>query len=165
MRYSLIEEYSIDNGPGVRVVLWTQGCPHRCVGCHNPHTWKEGAGEKFTEKEARHILDALDEYMPKDLSVLGGEPLAPYNRDALAEFLGYIKKSRPQTEIWLWTGYLWEDVEKENAMEFIDVLIDGPFKIQEWEDNLFWKGSKNQRVIDVKETRKTGNVVLIEESS
>lgn len=162
MRYSVIEDYSIDNGPGVRVVVWTQGCPHMCKGCHNPHTWKESGGEPFTEKERDYVMEKLDEYLPKDLSILGGEPLAPYNREGVAELLGYIKKHRPQTEVWLWTGYLWEDIHELDAIKHVDVVVDGPFKMQEWEDSLFWKGSRNQRVIDVKETKRTGNIILVE---
>lgn len=161
MRYSIIEDYSIDNGPGVRVVLWTQGCPHMCKGCHNPHTWKEGGGERFTDKERDYVMEKLDEYLEKDFSVLGGEPLAPYNREGVTALLGYIKKYRPQTNVWLWTGYLWEEIEHLEVMEHVDVLVDGPFKMQEWEDSLFWKGSRNQRVIDVQETKKAGNIVLM----
>lgn len=161
MRYSLIEDYSIDNGPGVRVVLWTQGCPHMCKGCHNPHTWKEDAGRPFTDNDRDYVMEKLDEYLEKDFSVLGGEPLAPYNRDGVNALLGYIKKYRPQTNVWLWTGYLWEEVEHLEVMEHVDVVVDGPFKMQEWEDSLFWKGSRNQRVIDVKETKRAGTIVLM----
>lgn len=164
MRYARIDNFDISNGEGVRVVLWTQGCPHRCKGCHNPQTWKETAGKPFTDKERDLIVYYLDEYFPKDFSVLGGEPLAPYNRDGVAELLKHIKTVRPQTNIWLWTGYLWEDVKDLEAVKYIDILIDGRFEIglsNKMKANLKLRGSSNQRVIDVQKSLKTDEPVLV----
>lgn len=164
MRYSHIDEYDFDNGPGVRVVLWTQGCPHRCLGCHNPHTWKEDAGKKFSEEERDFIWEKLNEYVEKDFSVLGGEPLAPYNREGVLELLKWLKQKRPGLDVWVWTGYLYEDIESLEVMEYIDVLVDGPFSLSEIDLSFRWKGSSNQRVIDMKSTRLNKSIVLHEEN-
>ena len=161
MRYALIENYNIDNGIGARTVLWTQGCPHKCKGCHNAHTWNETGGKEFTDKERDLILYYLDEYFPKDFSVLGGEPLAPYNIDGVTELLRYIKEVRPQTNIWLWTGYLFEEMKDKEVMKYLDVLIDGNFIEELKVDGLKFKGSTNQRVIDVPKSLSNKKVVLL----
>lgn len=160
MRYSHIDSFDILNGTGIRVVLWTQGCPHRCKGCHNPRTWSEKAGKEFTESDMQIILDYLTQDIKKDFSVLGGEPLAPYNRDGVYEVCKKVKETLPETNIWLWTGYEWEEIKDLPVMQYIDVLIDGKF-IEELKDkNLKYCGSSNQRVIDVQASLKEDEVIL-----
>lgn len=160
MRYSHIDSFDILNGDGIRVVLWTQGCPHHCKGCHNPHTWNEKAGKAFTEADMQIILDYLTQDIKKDFSVLGGEPLAPYNLDGVYEVCKKVKETLPETNIWIWTGYEWEEVKDLPVMQYVDVVVDGKF-IEELKDkNLKYKGSSNQRVIDVKLSSKEEKVVL-----
>lgn len=164
MRYSHIDTYDFDNGPGVRVVLWTQGCPHRCLGCHNPHTWKEEAGRLFSEQERTFIWEKLNEYVEKDFSVLGGEPLAPYNREGVCSLLKWLKEKRPGLDVWVWTGYRYEEIQGLEVMQYIDVLVDGPFSMAEVDLSFRWKGSSNQRVIDMRRTRMGKAMVLHEEN-
>ena len=146
MKYSVIEKFNIDNGPGTRVVLWTQGCAHHCPGCHNPHTWKLNSGKDFTENERNLIMDYLDEYFPKDFSILGGEPLHPQNRDGVIELCNYIKENRPETNIWLWSGYeLDEIIDDKRIFESIDTLVLGRFKI-DLKGKFKFFGSSNQEL-------------------
>ena len=160
MRYSHIDSFDILNGTGVRVVLWTQGCPHRCKGCHNPHTWSEKAGKEFEEADMQRILDYLTQHIDKDFSVLGGEPLAPYNVDGVHDVCKRVKEVLPNTNIWLWTGYEWEEVKDLPVMRYVDVVVDGKF-IEELKDrDLKYKGSSNQRVIDVKKSLEKMDVIL-----
>jgi len=144
MKYSLIEKYNIDNGPGTRVVLWTQGCEHHCPGCHNPHTWKLNAGKDFTVIERDLIIDYLDEYFPKDFSILGGEPLHPQNRDGVIELCKYIKEKRPEINIWLWSGYELDEIcDDKRIFKYIDTFVLGRFKI-DLKGNFKYYGSSNQ---------------------
>ena len=144
MKYSLIEKYNIDNGPGTRVVLWTQGCEHHCPGCHNPHTWKLNAGKDFTVIERDLIIDYLDEYFPKDFSILGGEPLHPQNRDGVIELCKYIKEKRPEINIWLWSGYELDEIcDDKRIFKYIETFVLGRFKI-DLKGNFKYYGSSNQ---------------------
>lgn len=146
MKYSVIEEYNIENGPGTRVVLWTQGCHHRCLGCHNPHTWKLNFGKDFTEKERDLIMTYLDKHFPKDFSVLGGEPLHPQNRDGVIELCKYIKEKRPTTNIWLWTGYeLDEIIDDKRIFKYIDTIVTGRFEMS-LKGKFKYFGSSNQKL-------------------
>lgn len=159
MRYAHIDNYNIENGPGTRVVLWTQGCPHHCPGCHNPHTWSDKAGKEFGEEEMQKILAYLVQYFKKDFSVLGGEPLAPYNRDGVKDVCKRVKEALPETNIWLWTGYEWDEVKHLSVMDYVDVVVDGKF-IEELKDkDLQYRGSSNQRVIDVKASLREGKLI------
>ena len=160
MRYSHIDNLDILNGPGTRVVLWTQGCPHHCPGCHNPHTWSEKRGKEFEEADMQKILDYLVQYFKKDFSVLGGEPLASYNRDGVTDVCKRVKETLPDTNIWLWTGYEWDEIKGLPVMQYLDVVVDGKF-IEELKDKtLKHRGSSNQRVIDVKASLEENKIVL-----
>jgi len=163
MRFAHIDRYNIENGPGTRVVLWTQGCPHHCPGCHNPHTWAERAGKEFTEKDMDTIFTYLTEFFKKDFSILGGEPLAPYNRDGVADVCRRVKKAYPDTNIWLWTGYDWEEIKSLPALKYVDVVVDGKFIESLKEEGLKWKGSSNQKVIDVQVSLAKNEIVLYED--
>ena len=146
MRYSVIESYNIENGPGTRVVVWTQGCEHRCLGCHNPHTWKLNYGKEFTEKEEELVLQYLDEHFPKDLSILGGEPLHPQNRDGVIKLCKFIKTKRPHTNIWIWTGYNFDEIKDDKRIfEYVDTLVTGRFCLNLKVKHKYF-GSSNQQI-------------------
>ena len=145
MRYLLNDSFDIYNGPGSRVTLWVAGCPHHCKGCHNPHTWDPSQGEEYSEKLVEDILKELDQYFPKDLSILGGEPLAPYNIDDVVDLMKKVKERRPNTNIWLWTGYQIEDFQGHELFNYVDVIVDGPY-IEELHIKNKYYGSSNQKI-------------------
>ena len=159
MRYAGLLKNDVAAAPGVSVSFWTQGCPHRCKGCHNPETWDPMGGKEFTAQVLEEIIEALSANgIKRNLSILGGEPLSPEN-----EFLTYlviktVKEKLPDTEIYLWTGYVYEDLKKNNArphlsliLEQVDVLIDGPYIEAKRDITLPLRGSSNQRIIHLKE--------------
>lgn len=165
MRYCKIKPNDVANGSGIVVSLWTQGCPHRCDGCHNPETWDFGAGKEFEPKIADEILELLDkDGIKRDLSILGGEPLCPANYNGVMTLLSVIKSERPHTKVYLWTGYTLEELLKRYYIkEFknIDVLIDGKFEKDKKDLSLKYCGSTNQRVINMKETIKQEKIILL----
>lgn len=164
MRYCKIKPNDVANGSGIVVSLWTQGCPHRCKGCHNQETWDFKGGEEFTHKEADEILEMLDkDGIKRDLSILGGEPLCPANYSGVMNLLSVIKSERPHTKVYLWTGYTLDELLKKYYIrEFknIDVLIDGKFEEDKKDLSLKYCGSTNQRVINMKETIKQEKIIL-----
>ena len=127
MRYLDIKDFDINNGEGIRVSLWVSGCEFRCRGCHNAHTWDKEVGELFTEETAEYLFELMDKDIPKDLSILGGEPLAEYNRDEILQLCIKFKNRFPNKNIWLWSGYTIEQIKKDfpQILDYIDVLIDG----------------------------------------
>ncbi len=137
------------NGDGLRVVLWVAGCSHCCKGCHNPVTWDPDGGLLFDETAKKEIFDQLDKSYISGLTFSGGDPLHAANRSEVQKFAKEVKERYPDKTIWLYTGALWEQIYEEPVMQYLDVVVDGEF-IQAQKDNtLLWKGSKNQRVIDV----------------
>lgn len=148
MRYSAIKTCDINNGEGMRVSLWLQGCPHQCKGCHNPETWDIDGGKIFTEKEAYIIWEEMAKGM--DLSILGGEPLIRPNHEELDSFLKETKRRFPNSNIWLWTGYFWETIKDLSLIKYLDVVIDGLFIEDLYEEGLKHRGSTNQNIINVK---------------
>ena len=162
MNYSAIKPVDIANGPGVRVSLFVSGCPHRCKGCFNEETWDYEAGELFTGGTWHEILRLCARPFIAGLSLLGGEPLDPNNLHDVAILAASFKKKFPNKTLWCYTGYRWEEVSQLYFMKYIDVLVDGPF-IEELKDlQLKFRGSANQRIIDVQESLKQGHVVLWE---
>ena len=155
-----ILDFDINNGEGVRVSLWVSGCPHKCFNCHNSSYWDNKVGTLFTDKDMDFILELLEKDMSKDFSVLGGEPLAPYNLNKVTEICQTIKTKYPNKSIWIWTGYLYEEVKDYKVLKYTDVLIDGKYIDSLHKDNLMWKGSSNQRVISVAESLKQNKVIL-----
>jgi anaerobic ribonucleoside-triphosphate reductase activating protein len=154
MRYAGLKKNDATNcAEGVCVSFWTQGCPHRCPQCHNPETWNPEAGIPLPADYKEQIISAISANgIQRNFSILGGEPLAPYNREMVADLISTVKETYPSIDIFLWTGYTIEELEKENKscintiLSNIDYLIDGPF-IQEQKDlTLFLRGSANQRV-------------------
>lgn len=161
MRYGKINKTDIANGPGVRVSLFVSGCRNRCKGCFNPETWSFDYGESFTMRTIEEILEALSPNYIAGLSILGGDPFESENILGVLELCYEAKRLYPDKTIWIYTGYLYEDFKDLPIMEYIDVLVDGPF-IEALKDiSLKFKGSSNQRIIDVQASRSSGSVKLL----
>ena len=163
MRYSLIKPNDVANGEGVSVSLWTQGCPHHCKGCFNQSTWNYEDGKEFTQADCDYILSILNkDNIKRNFSVLGGEPLCPENIEGVLSLVETIKRNFPDIKIYVWTGYIFEELINKYSVgifKFIDVLIDGKFEKELKDLSLLLRGSKNQRVIDVNKSLKSGSVV------
>lgn len=163
MRYNKIRKMDISNGPGVRVSIFMQGCCFNCKNCFNPETHDFNGGKEFTEKTIQRVLELCDKEYVEGLSILGGEPMHPANIDGSLALAKAFKEKFTNKNVWVWTGFLFENIDKKDDLKYIDVLVDGPF-VEEWKDpRLKWKGSSNQRVIDVKKTLAENRVVEIEE--
>lgn len=160
MRYNTIRQLDIANGPGCRVSLFVQGCSFNCPGCFNTVVRDFAGGKEFTDQTLELLLELLKPDHVSGLSILGGEPLHPQNREATLRLVKQIKRVYPEKSIWLWTGYLLEEVFEDLVNSEIDVIVDGRF-IEELKDlRLKYRGSSNQRVIDLQETIKTGEIIL-----
>ena len=150
MNYCKIEQCSIAAGPGCAVSLFVSGCEHRCKGCFQPETWNFNYGKEFTEQTAQCILELAKPNYISHLAIFGGEPLHPQNRRDVLDLVRKFKSAYPEKTVWLWTGYLWEEVASDVSSSGIDVLVDGRF-VEDLKDlRLKYRGSSNQRVIDVK---------------
>ena len=160
MRYHNITKDDMLNGDGLRVVLWVAGCTHECKECQNPVTWDINGGLEFGESEKKEIFNQLDESYISGITFSGGDPLHPQNRQPVYELAKEIKEKYPDKTIWLYTGFLWEEIKDLPIIPYLDVIVDGEFKIELLDPQLYWKGSSNQRVIDVPATLKKGEVVL-----
>lgn len=149
MRYADITTCDIANGEGIGVVLWCQGCSLNCPGCQNACTHASAAGREFTSKEEDLIITELSRPQMSRLTLSGGHPLEDYNIEACTNLCKRVRAEMPDIKIWCYTGYLWENVKDLEIMRYIDVLVDGPY-IEELRDiSIPWRGSSNQRVIDV----------------
>lgn len=170
MNYAEIKTCDIANGPGVRVSLFVSGCTHRCKGCFNEIAWDFEYGKEFDEDTMKRLLDALRPDYVRGLTLLGGEPMEYRNQLGLLPFIRRVRAELPQKDIWCFSGYLfdfqirdemckkWE--ETKELLSYIDVMVDGKF-VEELKDiTLRFRGSSNQRIIDVKASLATGNVVL-----
>ena len=162
MRYNLVRKMDIADGPGVRVSIFLQGCEFHCYNCFNPETWDFKCGNEFTDETIDEVLRLCEPDHIKGLSILGGEPMHPKNIEATTKLAKEFKKKYPNKTIWSWTGFTFEDIKDKEVFKYIDVLIDGQFKINLRNPNLRWKGSSNQRVIDVQKSLKKGEVILSE---
>lgn len=170
MNYGEIKKYDIANGEGVRVSLFVSGCTHQCKGCFNYETWDFRFGKHFTEDTENELLEALNQTFISGFSLLGGEPFEPQNQEVLLPFLRKVKERYPQKNIWCYTGYTLEkDLLSESRarceytdemLSLIDVLVDGEFKEELKDITLAFRGSSNQRIIDVKESLKQGKTIL-----
>lgn len=153
MNYGAIKNLDIANGPGCRVSLFVSGCRNRCKGCFQPETWDFNHGQEFTSETLLELLEMLDNPHAAGLSILGGDPFEPENRGAVLDICRAVRdRFGDGKTIWMWTGYdfLVDDLLDLPVMDYIDVLVDGRF-VEELRDlNLFYRGSSNQRVIDVK---------------
>lgn len=175
MNYMEIKNYDIANGPGVRVSLFVSGCTHHCKGCFNPESWDFEAGTPFTDETVNEIISYLKPDYIKGLTLLGGEPFEPNNQKALLPLVKKVKECYPNKNIWVYSGYLF-DKQIQDVMakkydftsEFIkciDVLVDGEFHLEEKDLAIVYRGSRNQRIIDVQKSLKEGKVVLHEKNN
>ena len=167
MNYADIRPIDVANGPGVRVSLFVSGCTHHCKECFNPETWDFAYGSPFTQVEADAILKYLEPDYIKGLSLLGGEPFEPENQSAVLELVRQVRARYPHKDVWCYSGYLYERLRdgkvgehSRGLLEQLDVLVDGPFVIEQKELSLRFRGSANQRLVDVPESLKRGEVVL-----
>ncbi len=167
MNYATIKNCDIANGPGVRVSLFVSGCTHRCPGCFNEVAWDFDYGQPFTQETIDSILDMLKPDYIKGLTLLGGEPFEPQNQGAIVELLRQVKAKYPQKSIWAFSGYLFEkDIlsgrlgDTSEYLSYLDVLVDGPFIEAKKNLRLRFRGSENQRLIDVPASLASGEVVL-----
>lgn len=169
MHYATIKNCDIANGPGVRVSLFVSGCTHRCPGCFNEAAWDFDYGTPFTRETVGQILDMLQPSYIRGLTLLGGEPFDPQNQGPILELLRTVKSTYPQKSIWAFSGYLFETILSgtlgpweltKEYLSYLDVLVDGPFVQEKKNLNLRFRGSENQRIIDVKKSLEAGTVVL-----
>ena len=162
MRYSKIRKMDISNGPGVRVSIFMQGCTFNCKNCFNPETHNFDGGNEFTEETIERVLNLCSNENIVGLSILGGEPLHPKNIDGTTALAKCFKEKYPNKTIWVWTGFLFENLKDSEVMKYIDVLVDGQYIDELHSPLLKWKGSSNQRVIDVQKTLKENKIILYE---
>lgn len=160
MRYHNITKDDMLNGDGLRVVLWVAGCSHHCKNCQNPVTWDINGGIPFDEAAKKEIFDELAKPYISGITFSGGDPLHLQNRDEVGELIDEIKEKFPKKSIWVYTGYEWNDVKDLPLMQNIDVLVDGKYDENLKDIRLPWKGSSNQKVIDVKKTIELEQIVL-----
>lgn len=162
MRYNQIREMDISNGPGVRVSIFMQGCHFHCKNCFNKETWDFEGGEEFTEDTIKRVLQLSDKEYIKGLSILGGEPMHPNNIEGTTKLAKAFKEEYPDKTIWVWSGYRFdEDLKDKEVLNYIDVLVDGTYKDELHNPTLKWKGSSNQRVIDVQKSLEQEEITLI----
>ncbi|MGM9614128.1 MAG: anaerobic ribonucleoside-triphosphate reductase activating protein [Oscillospiraceae bacterium] len=172
MYYGNIKNCDIANGIGVRVTLFVSGCRNHCPGCFQPETWDFSYGEPFTDETESRLLEMLEPAYINGLTLLGGDPFEPENQQVLLPFLRRVKRAFPRKTVWAFTGYLYEDLlrdgsaphcaETEEMLGLIDVLVDGPFVESRKDIGLRFRGSSNQRLIDLNATRERGALTLWE---
>ena len=164
MRYNKIRKMDISMGPGVRVSMFVQGCSFYCKNCFNPETWDFNGGKEFTDKTIDEVLKLCDKDYIKGLSILGGEPMNPTNIEGTTKLVKAFKKEYPNKNLWVWSGYNFEkDLKDKEALKYVDVLVDGQYKDELHSPILKWRGSSNQRVIDVQKSLKENKTVLLVE--
>lgn len=163
MRYNKIRKMDISNGPGVRVSIFVQGCTFNCKNCFNPETHNFDGGEEFTEETINRVLKLCENEYIEGLSILGGEPMHPKNLQGTTLLAKKFKEKFPNKTLWAWTGYLFESyVKDKEIVNYLDVLVDGQYVDDLRNPLLKWKGSSNQRVIDIPKTLKEKEIVLFE---
>ncbi len=170
MNYGNIKYYDIADGIGVRTSLFVSGCTHHCRECFQPETWDFGYGKEFTEKEENEIISSLKDSYVEGLTLLGGEPFEPENQKVLLPFLKRVREEAPDKTIWAYSGFTWEELidpesrcHTEDTLEMLkllDILVDGEFHIMEKNLNLRFRGSSNQRVLDVRKSLEENGPVL-----
>ena len=160
MRYHNITKDDMMNGDGLRVVLWVAGCTHCCKECQNPITWNPDGGILFDDNAKKEIFEQLDENYISGITFSGGDPLHPANSLDVKNLIEDIKEKYPEKTIWLYTGSEWEDICHMPLMNYVDVCVDGEFKIELKDNKLHWCGSSNQKVIDVQKSLEKGEIVL-----
>ena len=161
--YTVIKKTDIANGPGVRVSIFFSGCTHRCPGCFNQELWDFNHGKEFTNDTIADIVNALRPSYISGLSLLGGDPLDGIdNQTATYELLKVVRTTLPDKTVWLYTGDIYENVRDLPPLQYVDVLVDGPFILAQKNIMLKFRGSENQRIIDLNKTRETGRIILFD---
>lgn len=161
MRYNLIRKMDISDGPGVRVSIFMQGCQFHCKNCFNPETWDFKCGKEFNDDTIKKVLELCKKDYIKGLSILGGEPMHPTNIKGTTKLAKEFKKLFPNKDVWVWSGFRYEDLKNEEVFNYIDVLVDGQYVDELHDPTLKWRGSSNQRVIDINKSRQNKETVLL----
>ena len=163
MNYIRINKCDIANGNGVRCTLFVAGCNHHCHGCHNPESWNPSAGIKFTKETEEEIMDVVRLPYIRGLTLSGGDPLYPQNRDELTNLAKRIKTELPDKDIWVWTGYEFDEIKDTELIKYCDVVVVGPFILEQRDisDANRWRGSRNQKIILVQESLKSKSTVYM----
>ena len=171
MNYAGIKYCDIANGTGCRTVLFVSGCRNACKGCFQPQTWDFGYGEPFDEKVQEEVLKSLEPDYITGITVLGGEPFEPENQKELVPFMRKVVARYPNKNVWAFTGYIFDKdlvaggrrhtEDTDELLSMIDVLVDGPFQEEKKDITLKFRGSSNQRILDLKETIRTGNIITL----
>ena len=171
MNYAGIKYCDIANGTGCRTVLFVSGCRNACKGCFQPQTWDFGYGEPFDEKVQEEVLKSLEPDYITGITVLGGEPFEPENQKELVPFMRKVVARYPNKNVWAFTGYIYDKdlvaggrrhtEDTDELLSMIDVLVDGPFQEEKKDITLKFRGSSNQRILDLKETIRTGNIIRL----
>ena len=166
MRYNKIRKMDIADGPGVRVSIFMQGCVFNCKNCFNPETHDFNGGKEFTDDTINRVLELCGNENIEGLSILGGEPMHPKNIDGTTKLAREFKEKYPDKNLWVWSGFKFEDYLKDKeVLKYVDVLVDGQYVDELHNPKLEWRGSENQRVIDVQKSLKEKNVEFYEHSS
>lgn len=160
MRYHNITKDDMLNGDGMRVVLWVAGCEHKCPECQNPVTWDICGGLEFDEEAKKELFAELEKDYISGVTLSGGDPLHRQNRADIGTLVEEIAEKFPNKTIWIYTGYEWQDVKDLPFMSKVDVLVDGRYVKEQRDVNLPWRGSSNQKVIEVKKSLELGKIVL-----
>ena len=163
MRYNLIRKMDISNGPGVRVSVFMQGCSFHCKNCFNSETWDFEGGKEFNDETIEKILNLCGQNYVEGLSILGGEPMHPTNIEGTTKLAKAFKEKYPNKNLWAWSGFKFDqDLKGKEVLNYLDVLVDGQYVDELHDPTLKWRGSSNQRVIDVKKTLQNKDIVLYE---
>ena len=166
MKYNVIRKMDISNGPGVRVSIFMQGCEFHCKNCFNPETWNFEDGKEFTQNSIDEVIQLCGKDYIKGLSILGGEPMHPQNIEATTKLAKEFKEKYPDKNLWVWSGFKFdEELQNKEVLKYVDVLVDGRYIDELHNPTLKWKGSTNQRVIDVQKSLKNNEVILFEEKT
>ena len=160
MKYNLVRKMDISNGPGVRVSVFMQGCDFHCKNCFNQETWNFDGGKEFTQDVIDKILNLCGENHIKGLSILGGEPMHPKNIEGTTELAKQFKEKYPNKNLWVWSGFSFDkDLKDKEVLKYVDVLVDGRYVEDLHDPTLKWRGSSNQRVIDVQKSLQNDKLI------
>jgi anaerobic ribonucleoside-triphosphate reductase activating protein len=160
MRYNKIRKMDIADGPGVRVSIFMQGCTFNCKNCFNPETHDFDGGEEFTDQTIEKVLDLCNKEHIAGLSILGGEPMHPKNIEGTTKLAKAFKEKFPNKTLWAWSGFSFDkNLKDKEIVNYLDVLVDGQFEEEKRNPKLEWRGSENQRVIDVQKSLKVGKII------
>ena len=155
MKYNVVRKMDISNGPGIRVSVFMQGCEFHCKNCFNPETWDFNGGKEFNQNTIDEVLELCSKKQIKGLSILGGEPMHPKNIEATTKLAKAFKERYPEKNVWVWSGFKFdEDLKDKEVLNYVDVLVDGRYSDELRNPMLKWRGSSNQRVIDVQKSLK-----------